>query len=372
MLRLAALLLLCAAQAAWAAPAQYIRIAISRNSPALSLKTSAKLMVQEVKSGQKFMLLENATYEVKPFGRSIAVAGQDLSSPVKLLVGEGQERVRLGGHLYKGDIVLRANEEGKLDIIEYVSLEDYLYGVLPVEMSPDWPLEALKAQAVASRTYALRYINPSRDYDVSNGVEMQVYKGTSKANARIIEAVDSTRGEVLKFKGKLVTSFFHACCGGHTASSKAAWGEDIIKPLYGVKDPFCSPSRHYRWEYFLAASDLLKFVQASGSTALRVDSFKIYKKDRSGRAVSFLAGTDRGPVILKAKDTRSRFGTFEFRSTYITSIIKRKGGFEVSGKGWGHGVGMCQEGAKQMAYKGKTYKKILHHYYPGAAIVDYE
>jgi len=372
----ALLLLLCSpapAAAADGAGAQpQIRVAIARNSPALKLKTSAKLYVQEVRSGQKYMLLDNASYEVKPDGRGIAVAGQALSSPIKLLAADGQERIRLGGNLYKGDILLRATPEGKLDIIEYLSLEDYLLGVLPVEMSPDWPLEALKAQAVASRTYALRYINPAKDYDVTDGVEMQVYKGTAKINPRIIEAVNSTRGEVLKYKGKLVSAFFHACCGGHTASVRSAWGEDIIKPLYGAPDPFCSPSRHYRWEYYLASSELLRYIQAAGSTALKVKSLRVHKKDRSGRTVSFLVGTDRGSKTVQATEMRKRFGTFEFRSTYITSITPVKGGFELAGRGWGHGVGMCQEGAKYMALKGRPYKKILRHYYPGAAILDYE
>ncbi|MDD2804528.1 MAG: SpoIID/LytB domain-containing protein [Elusimicrobiales bacterium] len=372
----ALLLLLCspapAAAADGLAGEPQIRVAIFRNSPALKLKTSAKLYVQEVKSGQKYMLLDNASYEVKSEGRGITVAGQELSSPIKLLAADGQERIRLGGNLYKGDILLRATPEGKLDIIEYLPLEDYLYGVLPSEMSPDWPLEALKAQAVASRTYALRYINPARDYDVTDGVEMQVYKGTAKISPRIIEAVNSTRGEVLKYKGKLVSAFFHACCGGHTASVRSAWGEDIIKPLYGAPDPFCSPSRHYRWEYYLASSELLKYIQAAGSTALKVKSLRIHKKDRSGRAVSFLVGTDKGSKTVQATEMRKRFGTFEFRSTYVTSITPVKGGFEISGRGWGHGVGMCQEGAKYMALKGRPYKKILRHYYPGAAILDYE
>src|SRR3989338_2154019 len=212
----------------------HIRVAISRGVPSLKLRTASRIYAQDLKSGQKYLLLADAAYEVRPSGRGISVAGQELSSPIKLLASDGQERIRLGGNLYKGDIIIKATEEGKLDIIESLSLEEYLYGVLPSEMSPDWPLEALKAQAVASRTYAMKYINPARDYDITNGVEMQVYKGTTRINSRIMEAVNSTRGEVLKYKGKLVTAFFHACCGGHTASVKSAWGEDVIKPLYGV------------------------------------------------------------------------------------------------------------------------------------------
>lgn len=318
------------------------------------------------------MLLENAAYEVRPSGKGISVAGQELTSPIKLLPGEGQERVRLGKHLYKGDIVIMTTAEGKLDIIEYLPLEEYLYGVLPFEMSPSWPLEALKAQAIASRTYALKHINLARNYDVSNGVEKQVYNGSSAINKRVTEAVDSTRGMVLRYRGKLVTAFFHACCGGHTASAKAAWGDDVSKPLYGITDPYCKPSSHYRWSLFISSSELLKMVQAMGSTTLQVRNIKISSKDKSGRALKFRIYTTKGYTTVQAGDMRKRFGTSDFKSTYITSIRSVNDGFRFSGRGWGHGVGMCQDGAKYMALKGMSYKRILHHYYPGAAITDYD
>ncbi len=349
-----------------------IRVAIARNSPSLKLKTSSRVYAQDVKTGQKYLLLERSAYEIKASAGGISVAGQQLSSPIKLLSSDGQERIRLGGNLYKGDILIRASGADKLDIIEYLPLEDYLYGVLGVEMSPDWPLEALKAQAVASRTYALKNINPARDYDVTDGVEMQVYNGTARINSRIIDAVNSTRGEVLKYKGKLVTAFFHACCGGHTASVKSAWGEDVIKPLYGVPDPFCSRASHYRWELFVPAGDLLKFIQKQGSTALKIKAVRVYRKDRSGRAVSLRFTTDRGVKDAPVTELRKSVGNYEFRSTLITRISPVRGGYEFAGRGWGHGVGMCQEGAKAMAEKGRTYKKILHQYYPGASITDYD
>ena len=349
-----------------------IRVAIARNSPSLKLKTSSRVYAQDVKTGQKYLLLEHSAYEIKASAGGLSVAGQQLSSPIKLLSSDGQERIRLGGNLYKGDILIRAAGEDKLDIIEYLPLEDYLYGVLGVEMSPDWPLEALKAQAVASRTYALKNINPARDYDVTDGVEMQVYNGTAKINSRIIDAVNSTRGEVLKYKGKLVTAFFHACCGGHTTSVKSAWGEDVIKPLYGNPDPFCSTASHYRWELFVPTGDLLRFIQNQGSTALKIKAVRVYKKDRSGRAVSLRFTTDRGVKDAPVIELRKSVGNYEFRSTLITRISPVKGGYEFAGRGWGHGVGMCQEGAKEMAQKGRPYKKILRQYYPGATITDYD
>lgn len=353
-----------------AAEGPHIRVAIYRGSPSLKLKTSSRIYALDVKSGQKYMLLDNASYEVRPYGGGISISGQQLSSPIKLLAQDGQERIRLGGNLYKGDILIRATPEKRLDIIEHLTLEEYLYGVLPYEMSPDWPLEALKAQAVASRTYALKNINPARDYDVTNGVEMQVYSGTKKINSRIIEAVNETRGEVLKYKGKLVTAFFHANCGGHTASVKSAWGEAVIKPLYGIADPYCKSSSHYNWDLYVPASGLLKFIQARGSTALRLKAVRIAKRDGSGRAVSLKFTTDKGSYTAPVTDLRKALGNYEFRSTLITSVTPGNGGYQFEGRGWGHGVGMCQEGARGMAYKGIKYRKILRHYYPGVSITD--
>ncbi|HBA61762.1 MAG TPA: hypothetical protein DCZ92_13320 [Elusimicrobia bacterium] len=355
---------------ALAAEQQRIRVAITRGSASLKIRTSAKLYILEVKTGDKYQLLGDSDYEVRSSGNSIMVAGQQLSSPVKLLAADGGERIRLGGRLYKGDIIIRASGDDRIDIIEALSIEDYLCGVLPAEMSPDWPLEALKAQAVASRTYALKQLKPSADYDITDGVEMQVYKGYSGINSRIKEAVDSTRGEVLRYKRKLVTAFFHSCCGGHTASVNSAWGEEVIKPLYGVADPFCSASRHSKWDYFVPAKDLLAFIQKRGSMALKVTGLKPLKKDRSGRTLSYKISTDRGSETALTKEMRAHFGSYEFRSTFITRVTPVNGGYEFRGRGWGHGVGMCQEGAKTMANKGRGYRKILRYYYPGASIED--
>jgi stage II sporulation protein D len=348
-----------------------IRVAIARNTGQFKLNTSGSVYVLEVKTGQRYQLLEKSVYEVRYISPTrLAVAGQTLETPVKILAADGGDSVRLNGHFYKGDIYMRTTEAEKLEVVEHLSVEDYLCGVLPVEMSPDWPLEALKAQAVASRTYALKKINPKKDYDMTDGVDTQVYNGASGMNERIRQAVHSTRGEVLAYKGKLVTAFFHACCGGHTATTSSAWGEEVVKPLSGIADPFCSASSHYRWEFYTTARDLLSFIQVQGSTAVKIKGVRVYKRDRSGRALKLRFATDSASFTVSAAELRRTFGTYDIKSTFITRITPVNGGYEFAGKGWGHGVGMCQEGAKRMANKGITYKKILRHYYPGAKITD--
>jgi len=348
-----------------------IRVAISRNTAQFRLKTSGDVYALELKTGQKYMLLGRSAYDIKFISPTrLAVAGATLQSPVKLLAADGGERITLNGRFYKGDIYIQTAVDEKLEVIEHLSLEDYLCGVLPKEMSPDWPLEALKAQAVASRTYALKNVNPKKDYDMTDGVDTQVYIGASGVNARIIDAVNSTRGEVLKYKGRLLTAFFHACCGGATTGPGSVWGEDAVKPLSGAKDPFCSPSRHYKWDFYATTRDLLTFIQKQGSSALKIKGVSVYKRDRSGRAVRLRFVTDRGSFTVKTSDLRKAFGSYDIKSTLITRLTRSNGGYEFTGRGWGHGVGMCQEGAKFMAYKGRDYKKILRQYYPGTSIGD--
>jgi stage II sporulation protein D len=348
-----------------------IRVAIARNTGQFMIHTSGSVYVLEIKTGQKYQLLEKSLYEVRYISPTrLAVAGQTLESPVKILAADGGDSVRLNGRFYKGDIYMRATETEKLEVVEHLSVEDYLCGVLPAEMSPDWPLEALKAQAVASRTYALKKADPKKDYDMTDGADTQVYNGASGMNERIREAVNSTRGEVLAYKGKLITAFFHACCGGHTAAASSSWGEEVVKPLYGVADPFCRTSSHYRWEFYATNRDLLSFIQSLGATAVKIKGVRVYQRDRAGRAVKLRFATDSASFTASAADLRRTFGTYDIKSTFITRITPVKGGYEFAGKGWGHGVGMCQEGAKFMANNGRTYKKILQHYYPGATITD--
>ncbi|PIS46974.1 MAG: hypothetical protein COT17_05860 [Elusimicrobia bacterium CG08_land_8_20_14_0_20_51_18] len=348
-----------------------IRISIYRDLSRLAVTTYGKVYVTELKTGNRFLLLENANYEIRGSdSKYLYIGKQKLLSPIKLNTPDGNNFLKINSRKYKGEIRLINCEDSTLNAIEEIPFEKYLYGVLVSEMGPGWPLEALKAQAVASRTYAARFINPLKDYDMTDDVSHQVYSGLEKVSSDIIEAVNSTKGEVLVYNKKLVNAFFHACCGGHTTSPGSAWGDVITKPLRGVSDPYCKTSRHYKWDMFLKNSDLLSFIQKMGSTALKIKSLKPYSKDKSGRIVRLSFSTDRGSFKAEMKELRKHFGTYDFKSTFISRIEKKSNGYLFSGRGWGHGVGMCQEGAKGLAKKRQNYKKILNFYYPGSKTAD--
>jgi stage II sporulation protein D len=348
-----------------------IRILIENSQNNILIKTYGDVIVKELKTGKKFRLLPNVSYIIKTAdSENIYISKEKLNSPVTLFTPEGDNYIRINSKKYKGEIkIIKKND--KLTLIEELPFEKYLLGVLAPEMGEDWPLEALKAQAVASRTYAAKQLKKNSDYDISNDVTHQVYVGLEKTNSRIIEAVNSTRGEVLSYQGKLITAFFHACCGGHTTTPDV-WDQDIIKPLRGVTDPYCKDSKHYSWSLSATSKELLRFIQKQGSTALSVKNVRIYSKDHSGRAVRLLFQTEKGNFKAEAKELRKHLGIFEFKSTFLTKIEKDGDLYRFYGKGWGHGVGMCQEGAKKMAEKGLSYKKILNFYYPSSKISDIE
>lgn len=360
---LAAFLLLCGT-----AEAADIRVGIRLGTDSFRLRTDGQVFVRDLRSGRRYLLVERSPYEITPLDGVVRVAGETLGPEISLEPKEGDLGVKINGVFYRGRLAVKATPDGLLNVVEHLDIEDYLEGVLPVEMSPGSPLEALKAQAVASRSYAMKKRTPSRDYDVTADVNSQVYNGRNNVNGRIRTAIKKTRGQVLTYKGKIVTAYFHACCGGHTASSTAAWGEKIYKPLYGVKDPFCSSSRHRNWKLYIPERDLVSFIQKQGSTALKLNRVRVAKKDKSGRALRLGFDTDSKTHYVEGRVMRSAFGNSDFRSTYITSISPTSGGWLFKGRGWGHGVGMCQAGAAALANKGRDYKRILRHYYPGASL----
>ncbi len=344
-----------------------IRVALIRNAENLSLATKGRLYLFEKPTGEKYQLLPDSNYLMKPKGNKIKIDGKSLYPPITLIPPEGEERIKINSQSYAGEITISI-EDSLLCIVENVPIENYLAGVLPFEMSPLWPLEALKAQAVVSRTFAIKNLKPDLPYDITSGTEKQVYKGINEANKRILRAIQETKGEVLTYRGELIRAYFHSCCGGHTASNYAVWGEKIIRPLRGVRDPFCRHSKKYYWQLSAGSSEILKFARQHGSKAIKIKRLRVLKKDSSGRALKLKIYTNTKPLVVRAYDLRKFLGPRHFKSTLIYRIKKTKEGFKFYGKGWGHGVGMCQEGAKAMAKKGKSYRQILRHYYPKARI----
>ncbi|MEM7494963.1 MAG: SpoIID/LytB domain-containing protein [Myxococcota bacterium] len=255
--------------------------------------------------------------------------------------------------------------------VRQVPLERYVAGVVHSEMPGGWPLEALKAQAVAVRTYALwqRQRRAGQRYHVRSDVLDQVYRGRVDADAPATKAAMATRGQVLAWNGELAHTYFHAACGDHTASGQEVWGQE--QPyLRGVRCGFCRDAgKQFRWSVHVDYSELNRSLKQTGVG--QVKGLRMGSRLPSGRlrTVRIMC---RGSQDIPATKLRALVGYNRLPSTWISRIQPTSRGVTFTGQGHGHGVGMCQWGARGMARQGATAEQILARYYPGTRLTNYE
>ncbi len=257
----------------------------------------------------------------------------------------------------RGQIEVRIDGDG-LTAINVVPVEEYLMAVLGSEMPATFPEEALKAQAVAARTYALqRKIGAwGKPYHLSATVLSQVYGGARAEHERTRAAVRATVGEILVYRMEPIEAYFHSSCGGRTETGLAALGREMPY-LPSVSCP-CQEVNRSEWNLTLERADLAKLLK-------RADALSIAGRDGSGRVSALTLESDSERRTLAGTEFRRLMGYDKVRSLAFT--LESKGPrFLLEGKGYGHGAGLCQWGAKALAERGSTYSEILSHYFPGA------
>ncbi len=322
-----------------------------------------------------------------PSGRSSSIS----------ITASGGSFIRIEGRPYRGRLLLATGGGRGLLAINILGMEDYIRGVLPSEIGylKQGQYEAFRAQAIASRSYALSKLDGKKDelYDLRSTVMDQVYKGVEGENAEASRAVDETAGVVGLWNGKPITAYYSACCGGHTADTRVGWPWKTDYPyLHGVRDAqtadgrsFCRESRHFRWEAAWSGETLLAILKKTLSAELgtRVASFRRIVDigaeglSTSGRVNALRVVTDSGSYRVEGDRIRwvLRPGSADgpiLRSTLFKMEVDRGAGrvvgVRVKGGGNGHGTGMCQSGAVRMAELGYSAAEILLHYYPGITI----
>lgn len=267
---------------------------------------------------------------------------------------------------YRGFVDVCLGADGRLLVINELEMEDYIKGVLLHEVSNRWPMEALKAQAVAVRTYALYQLkmNMAHEYDVTNDIYSQVYGGRTSERYRTNLAVDQTKDVILTYQGKVFPTYFHATCGGHTEDAKELWPRQSWPPLDGVRCLYCRESPHYFWQKNLSAAEIQSKLNEKGVKAGPIEDISVTRRDKSDRILTLIiTGQDGRQITISGKDFREFIGPNVIRSNNYYIVMQ--GAFcDFIGKGWGHGAGLCQWGAQGMADKGVSYDKILEFYYP--------
>lgn len=274
----------------------------------------------------------------------------------------------LKGNPYRGKIRLQKSTSGGMDVINVLDVEEYLYGVVPKEMSPLWHPEALKAQAIAARTYALdqKEKNKDRDYDIIATTTFQVYGGAGAESGRSNQAVDETKGMVILYDGQLALAYFHANSGGMTEDAKRVWSADVpylktVRDDYSIKAPNCS------WTLSLSVDKIRKALNSEGLDIRSIERLVPLEVSPSGRVIKIKIFHGGKEAILNGNDFRTKIDPTLIKSTLFT-ITKEGDEIRLEGRGYGHGVGMSQWGANIMAGEGYSYGDIIKHYYNGVEI----
>lgn len=359
---------------------------------------------------------------------------------------ESYEMIKIDNNTYRGRVKLCIIDDIKLLTLNYVELENYLYGVVPNEIPSSWGIEALKAQALAARTYAVYNTNPKQQYDMEDNQNSQVYMGYTYEKPSTTKAVDATAGEMIYYDDTLIQAFYHSTSGGMTENSENVWFE-ALPYLRGVNDEYSdnSGSPHTYWQSTFYKEDIITKLCLDGNDVNELYGIEIKKVSENNRVIECIFSTDAGEISYKKENLRLLIGlksswfsiangnSFYFINEFIPSknetaeipsrgimddIIENKenkdndykfekgsitgkyaitdGGakkfnkeklsfisskgvsvidtdsnqYNFEGRGWGHGIGMSQYGAKQMAEEGYTYDEIIKHYYTGVTIDD--
>jgi stage II sporulation protein D len=350
-----------------------IRVNLMHTRKRVTLICTGPCTYPNTKTGKPYQAKVRTRLSIQSGKRGLLINQKPVSGNF-LVKPDSEDPISVNGRAYRGSIQLRSRGSGAIDVIEIVGLEQYLYGVLPREVGADWPIESLKAQAVISRTYVMANLSKSnaKGYDVTADVFSQVYGGLDDEKPTSNAAVDATRGEILiDSAGLPVLTFFHSSCGGQTETPNFVW-KDIPKPpeyLDSVKDPFCKDDPFYEWNLEVTAETLARRLRRAGYRGGIPTKIVAGETSPSGRIYMFQVESSKGKSRVQGNAFRLAVGADALRSTLITAIKKRGKVFRFEGRGWGHGVGLCQWGARGRALEGQEYTLILESYYPHVQLV---
>ncbi len=331
-----------------------LQFAVAGEEMAIRDLTSGRLLFQNRKSS-------SLTIERGP-GARLRVRGSGISGPAFLLTSP-RGYFSINGRRYRHQIEVYPADSGGLWVVNELPQADYLAGLLNWEISSEWPMEALKAQVVAARTYAT-YQKISRQkelFDVEATVSDQVFGGAGREDSRSRRAVEDTQGQFILYRGAPIFAVYHSCCGGKTESPEYLWAGSFPY-LKSINCPYCLDSPYFVWNYQVDGSQMGNVLSQMSAMGRRVLGIHIGPRSESQRILQVSIQGDQGRVEIPANDFRRLLGRDQLRSTNFT--VKEKNGlFSFAGLGWGHGAGLCQWGTKGMAETGENYRTILRYYY---------
>jgi stage II sporulation protein D len=342
-----------------------LRVLLDKGQQELRVKSVLNSLYVKEDQGKLWTKMSGqAVIQLSRNKNNILVNKSPFKGPVIYVRGGPQhtDPIQFGSGFYRGALKITLTKTG-LIVTNVIPLEDYLYGMVAGEMNPNWEMEALKAQVVAARTYAMYMIKHPKSplYDLEKGTADQVYLGAHGETNRIKVAVESTRNQFISKSNIPIKTYYHSRCGGATEPAKQVWNPSEKHSHTSVPCPYCRKFP-YQWKASVKAKDFFSVLKIP---LKEIKPFKISlaHKTATGRVKEIAVEIDKEKHLINSEDLRHLLGYAQVKSTRFDVLIENDQ-IMFQGTGSGHGVGMCQWGAQFLAKQGKSYREILAHYYP--------
>jgi stage II sporulation protein D len=333
-----------------------LKVAVQKEVATLKIGSSTAAIVKDGAGKQLGELNPMSSLSAKLNGNKITISDR-VGAGELVIEPENNGYVWIGDRWYRGTTRLIRQNDG-ITAINKVDLEQYLYSVVGAEAVSSWPIEALKAQAVAARSYALykQKTGSNGIYDVDTTVGTQVYKGLDSEYTTTHQAVDSTLGQIMTYNNQVILAAFHSSSGGYTENVEDVWTSPLPY-LRGVVD-YDQKSPVFEWQQVIPVSKIQSLVSGVG----KITGFQPAETTPRGRVVTMKVTGDHGSTTVSGNDLRK---ALDLRST-LFRVSTDGNNLQVKGRGYGHGLGLSQWGAYYLAKQGVNYHQILAHYYQTA------
>ena len=339
-----------------------VKIKLKKNEDVI-ITNNKNIIVKDLSNNKNIKIKENKIV-INIKNGALSINNTNVNSPI-IINSKKDEMIELNSKYYLGSFKVIFNNND-FDIINYIPIETYLLSVLPSEMPVSFELEALKSQAVAARTYAYYFINKfgeTREFDVDNTTSYQVYNGFNpnmkkEDKNKIALAVEKTKNLIIKYNNEPIIAYFHSNSGGKTINSKEYFGGKDYPYLISKKDPYSLGVKSSTWELIIQNKEFSKIFKYNGL---------ITDKDITYNSDSYVDKMRIGTKQLDTKEIRRNVGYSVMKSERF-SVKFNNDNIIFRGIGYGHGVGMSQWGANNMAKKGFNFKDIIEFYYPETKI----
>jgi stage II sporulation protein D len=352
---------------AWALPP--IRIALADGVLFVDVGTGDAVTVLDPSPRRLlFSLSGPRILRIVPSGPGLLIVGAPRVDQARIRLEARRGPLRIGTRDYVGALEIWRQGDGLL-LVDELPMEEYVAGTVRGEASERWPVEALRAIAVVARTYAVFQQNRAagKTYHVVAGTQDQNFAGWVPEGSPAREAALGTAGQVLTWQGRVFPAFHHSDSGGFTEAAQSVFSGDGVPPLDGVRDEYSMESPNYTWTVTLPLSVIGERLRKGGVDVGQVTGLTVLERSPSFRVARLAVESSRGTATLRGADFRRLIGYDALKSTLFVPVAQ-DGVVRFEGRGWGHGVGLSQYGAKGMADRGYAYPQILEHYFPGTVL----